>query len=205
LVQRHVSVRPRKPVESGCRKIEGRLLPLDAETLRQASNTPEPLHLICPYPLEPALSPERAARQSDLPLTLAMLEEACLKGLSNRDFLLVEGAGGFYSPLSSDGLNKDLAMAVQLPVLLVVIDRLGGINHALLTAEAILRCGLELEAVVLNRYGDTHEDGMDNKEDLERLLDRPVTAMPDVHQDSTVPWQALLPAVTGLIRSILNK
>ena len=87
------------------------------------------------------------------------------------DFLLVEGAGGFYSPLALDGLNADFAARLQLPVLLVAPDRLGVINHVLLTAEAIARRELSLFAVVLNRLDtdDTLPPGMDNLADLQSL------------------------------------
>ena len=61
---------------------------------------------------------------------------------------MVEGAGGFYSPLCEDGLNADLAKALQLPILLIANDQLGCINHILLTAEAIKQKELQLMAII---------------------------------------------------------
>ena len=96
------------------------------------------------------MSPEKAAALVGQSLTLDNVVTVCRQGVSDNDFLLVEGAGGFYSPLASGVLNADLAVALSLPVLLIVPDRLGAINQALLAVEAIKNRGLTLAAVILN-------------------------------------------------------
>ncbi len=88
--------------------------------------------------------------------------------------VLVEGAGGFYSPLAPGVLNADLAAALPLPVLLVAADRLGAISHTLLTVEAIKRRGLALVGVVLNQVDPASDPRMNNPADLSRWLGRPV-------------------------------
>ena len=88
--------------------------------------------------------------------------------------MLVEGAGGFYSPLAEDGLNADLAQALQLPVILVAADRLGAINDVLLTTEAIRSRGLSLLAIVLNATAANREAQLDNLADLRERLDVPI-------------------------------
>ncbi len=100
--------------------------------------------------------------------TLANLAGAVLDGVGETHFVLVEGAGGFYSPLALDGSNADLAERLQLPVLLVAPDRLGVINHVLLSLEAIARRDLRTFAVVLNRteHAAALPAGMDNFADL---------------------------------------
>lgn len=98
LSERKLIVRPRKPVESGCRREGNRLVPEDARTLQAAARLDEPLERICPYSFDPALSPERAAALAGTGLTLDEVRSACLQGVAENDFLLVEGAGGFYSP-----------------------------------------------------------------------------------------------------------
>ncbi|QXP85725.1 dethiobiotin synthase [Methylococcus sp. Mc7] len=175
LDERNLIVRPRKPVESGCRREGDRLVPEDARALQAAARTDETLERICPYPLEPPLSPERAAMLANMRLDLDDLKSACLEGVAETDFLLVEGAGGFYSPLASGVLNADLAAALPLPVLLVAADRLGAIGHTLLTIEAIKRRGLALVGVVLNRIDTGGDPRMDNATDLSRWLGHPVT------------------------------
>jgi dethiobiotin synthetase len=200
LAERNLIVRPRKPVESGCRRRKGgRLVPEDARTLQVAARTDESLAHICPYPLEPALSPERAAALSGKTLTLDDVQAACLKGVANTDFLLVEGAGGFYSPLASGALNADLAAALSLPVLLVAADRLGTIGHTLMTVDAIKRRGLTLAGVVLNRLDPYGDPLMDNATDLSRWLGQPVIVTDRFDAGTVDPgWMMLCPALAAL-------
>ncbi len=172
-----VRVIARKPVETGCRVSGSTLIPEDALALYNASSQNGTLEQTCPYRFTRPVSPERAARLDGVELTLAMLLEACFKGATEDDFLLVEGAGGFYSPLTHDGLNADLARQLGLPILLVAANRLGCINHVLLTAEAIAKQDLTLRAVVLNDICNTYELAMDNLADLTPRLDCTVIAV----------------------------
>ena len=133
-----------------------------------------PLNEICPFRFEPAISPQRAARLANHLLNIDEITNACLKNLRDEDYLVVEGAGGFYSPLYEDGKNADLAKKLNLPVLLVANDKLGCINHILLTVEAIKNQGLILKAVILNQNTISDTDEMNNYEDLKRLLDTPI-------------------------------
>jgi dethiobiotin synthetase len=193
---RHVS--PRKPVESGCEARGEGLFPADGAALRDAAREPlADLATVTPYRFRHALSPDRAARLADSPLSISALREACLSGHPPQAELVVEGAGGFYSPLASDGLNADLAQALGLPVILVAPDRLGVINHVLLTAEAVRNRGLELALVVLNACDATVPDGMDNQADLEGYLDCPVLTFPRVTSAES-GWETMRSVVSGL-------
>ena len=177
LCQRDITVIPKKPVESGCIKQGDELIPQDASALKEAANYQGPLSDVCPYCFEPAISPVRAAHLANKILTTEQLVSTCLQG-SEEGFLLVEGAGGFYSPLAENGLNADLAVGLQLPVLLVADDRLGVLNQVLLNAEAIQLRGLQLAAVVLNQLDDDRNEHMDNSADLREWLDCPVFTNP---------------------------
>lgn len=168
-----ITVIPRKPIESGCQRINDELIPADATALQQAAAYAGDLTEICPFRFEPPISPVRAAHLANTVLTTEQLVSICLTG-SEQGFLLVEGAGGFYSPLSEDGLNADLATALQLPVLLVANDSLGAINQVLLSVEAIKLRGLSLMGVVLNSVDDNKPTHMDNAADLKQLLNCPV-------------------------------
>lgn len=173
LTRLEVAVAVRKPVESGCAEVDGVLHPADGDALRSAAGAREPLDVVTPLRLRHALSPERAARLEDMDLELYDLIAAARTGEAD-DFYLVEGAGGFLSPLASRALNADLAVALGLPVLLVVADRLGCINHALLSVEAIEHRGLNIAAIVVNAVRTDDDDAMDNHEDLEARLPYPV-------------------------------
>ncbi|MCK4704269.1 MAG: dethiobiotin synthase [Gammaproteobacteria bacterium] len=168
-----LSVIPRKPIESGCQRINDELLPADASALKSAAAYAGDLADVCPYRFEPALSPVRAASMDKQKITIEQLSDAC-KHTSEAGFLLVEGAGGFYSPLAEDGLNADLAEALQLPVLLVANDKLGCINQILLTVEAISNRGLKLAAVALNNKQAEKDLDMNNAEDLREHIDTPI-------------------------------
>ncbi|MBL4712284.1 MAG: dethiobiotin synthase [Gammaproteobacteria bacterium] len=177
LSQKNINVIPRKPVESGCIRQNNELIPPDANALRTAANYPGPLSDVCPYRFEPAISPSRAAQLANTRLTTAQLVTICQQG-SDKSFLLVEGAGGFYSPLTENGLNADLAAALKLPVLLVVEDKLGALSQALLHVEAIARRGLPVAGVVLNALSNDQNQQMDNVADLRKYLDCPVFSIP---------------------------
>ena len=178
LTQRGLRVRPRKPVESGCATAKGSLLPQDAAALREAACSSEPLEQVCAYPLRAALSPERAAALEGCTLILEQLVSACRSGVGTGDFLLVEGAGGWLSPVAPGATNADLAATLRLPVLVVAADRLGVINHTLLTVEAVSSRKLPLAGVVLNQTAPATDPLMDNAADLTRWLGWPVGLVP---------------------------
>ncbi len=173
LSEKGIKVIPKKPIESGCTKQGEELIPEDAVALKEAANYQGKLSDVCPYRFEPPISPVRAAHLADKVLTTEQLVSICLQG-SEEGFVLVEGAGGFYSPLAENGLNADLAVALQLPVILVADDKLGALSHVLLNVEAIQMRGLSLAGVILNALDENNNDHMDNAADLRERLDCPV-------------------------------
>ena len=197
LVKENITVRPRKPIESGCTQTESGLIAQDALTLKTAARSDDSLDLICPYQLQPAISPQRAAEQAGLRLSLRDLQQACVADVNADDFLLVEAAGGFYSPMAHQVRCSELAMRLNLPVILVVADKLGCINHALLTAHAIEQAGLTIVAVVLNQVLVDDNSVMDNLADLENWLGRSVISIK--RQNNTdMAWENIAAESTKL-------
>ncbi|AWP24464.1 dethiobiotin synthase [Acidiferrobacter sp. SPIII_3] len=197
-------VRPRKPVESGCVAGEGGMSG-DRETYHAAVGGREPLARIGHYRFRAALSPERAAALEGRTVRLDDLIQACREGVGPGDFLLVEGAGGFYSPLASDGLNADLAAALGLPVLVVSADRLGAIHQALLTTEAVARRGLTLAGVVLNETVPGADPRMNNGVDVARWLGRdPVLIRYHKDADGLPTWRAIAPSLTAVVAALVT-
>ena len=200
LVSRGIRVCPRKPVESGCERIDDQLVPADASALARAAGPHVSLESVCPYRLLHPLSPDRAARIEGVEVKLSDLVSACRATAD--EFLLVEGAGGFYSPLSFDGLNADLAERLGLEVLLVAADRLGCINHVLLSVEAVQSHGLRLLGIVLNSLQHQSNTLMDNATDLRQRLSCPVVNVShdagEAHDDAGIEQIALL--ITQSIR-----
>jgi len=201
LSKRNITVIPRKPIESGCVKDGNELIPLDATALRDAANYQGPLSEVCPYRFEPPISPVRAAHLANMILTTEQLVQICLDGSEN-GFVLVEGAGGFYSPLAENGLNADLSMALQLPVLLIAEDKLGTLSQVLLNVEAMQMRGLQVAGVVINATSKKQNDDMDNVADLRERLECPVFFSPHVNQGNAQLPDAL---ITSLISSMPGK
>ena len=129
-----------KPVAAGCEWLDGGWKNADALLLQQHSSVAQDYELINPYAFEQAVSPHVACDgwQVDLQVILKAYEKLHFAA----DVVVVEGAGGWYSPLDAKLVNADLAAALELPVIMVVAMRLGCINHAMLTWRAIRQSGL---------------------------------------------------------------
>lgn len=140
-----------KPVASGCVRTADGLRNDDALALLGECTLALRYEEVNPLAFEPAIAPHLAAREAGVLLDVAALQEPVQAILDKRAALtLVEGAGGWRVPLSGRESLSDLAIALNLPVILVVGVRLGCINQAVLTAEAIARDGLPLAGWVAN-------------------------------------------------------
>ena len=127
----------------------------DTLALRAASTLAVPPHLDNPVLLADPLSPHIAAQRAGVTVTLQPILGAYQQLAAQADAVVVEGAGGWRVPLSESLSITDLAVALQLPVVLVVGLRLGCLNHALLTADAIRASGLPLAGWICSRV-DPH-------------------------------------------------
>ncbi len=140
-----------KPLASGCEAGADGLRNSDALALLAECSLPLSYAEVNPFAFAPAIAPHLAAREAGVELKVAALATAVQAVLAQQaDFTLVEGAGGWRVPLGEQATLADLPVALDLPVILVVGVRLGCINHALLTAEAIVRDGLRLAGWVAN-------------------------------------------------------
>lgn len=178
-----------KPVAAGAVPTPQGLRNEDALALRAAMTVPLAYEEVNPVLLPAPLSPHLAARQAGRRVSVAQLAGFCRGALQHRaDLALVEGAGGWRVPLNEHELLSGLPHTLTLPVILVVGLRLGCLNHALLTAEAIARDGLRLAAWVGNTVDPHMTARDDNVATLQRLLPAPCLGV--------LPWQeAATPAV----------
>jgi dethiobiotin synthetase len=129
-----------KPVASGGIVEKGGLKNEDALLIQKNASLPLEYPLINPYLYELPVSPHIAGKNNPVKLSEIIIHYDILKKLS--DIILVEGAGGWLSPLNASQDNSDLAKALALPVILIVGVRLGCINHAKLTYQSIRHSGL---------------------------------------------------------------
>jgi dethiobiotin synthetase len=152
LRERHARVIGMKPIAAGAeRGTDGSWSNEDVMALRAASSFDAPSSLVNPYLLRSPVSPHIAARLDGVVIELDRIVAACAALRSQADAVLVEGAGGFRVPVSDTLDGADLAVALGLPVVLVIGLRLGCLNHALLTAESIAAHGLRLAGWIANR------------------------------------------------------
>jgi dethiobiotin synthetase len=128
-----------KPVSSGCARTPQGLRNEDALALQMAAEISEPYEAINPYAFEPAIAPHLAAMQAGLRIDLQRLNAAYAQLASTYDVVLIEGAGGWQVPLTEGAAFADWVATQDWPVVLVVGMRLGCINHAMLSAESIMR------------------------------------------------------------------
>lgn len=140
-----------KPVSAGCVQTSEGWLNDDVAQLRAASNVALPLALMNPYAFELPIAPHIAAQQAGIEIDLARIESAYREIESQSDEVIVEGVGGLLVPLNAKQTAADIVLCLNLPVILVVGMRLGCLNHALLTLEAMQRRGIKLEAWVANQ------------------------------------------------------
>ena len=165
-----------KPVAAGTLPVDGVQANDDVLALRAASSVRVPAELDNPVLLADPLSPHIAAARAGVEISIAHLVACHRQLLARADAVVVEGAGGFMVPLSATETGADLAQALGLPVLLVVGLRLGCLNHALLTAQAIRARGLTLAGWVANHVDPDMLAQADNLDFLHQQLHAPLLA-----------------------------
>ena len=171
-----------KPIASGCELNEqGELLNEDVINLCDASNVQAPLDLINPYHFIPAIAPHLAAEQAKIQMQSEVIKLAYSRLSAMAEVVIVEGAGGFFVPINASETLADLAQALNIPIMLVVGMRLGCINHALLTVEAIKARGLTLAGWVANQIDPNMPMFNENLDSLQQRIAAPCL--------SVVRWQ----------------
>jgi dethiobiotin synthetase len=139
-----------KPVAAGAQLINGVWINDDVEALIAASNVNARREAVNPYCFEPPIAPHIAASIQKNIIEIIYLKKSYQQLSVLADVVVIEGAGGFCVPLNDTETSADLARELALPVVLVVGMRLGCLNHALLTAEAIRARGLRLAGWIAN-------------------------------------------------------
>lgn len=168
LLQRGVQVCAVKPVQTGCMEEDNILLAPDVRQYQEAAGTTENVaHVLETF--RPACSPHLAAERAGRPLTAAkLLNKLYALPAQETSFVLIEGAGGIYVPLNDRETMLDFMTLADLPILLVVGNKLGCINHALLSLATLQRQGLQVCGMVLNQLRPATPS---DDPELRRILD----------------------------------
>jgi dethiobiotin synthetase len=152
-----------KPIASGSDVTEAGLRNRDALLHQKYSTGNLAYEIHNPITLKPAIAPHIAAQEAGLSLTCNSLIRACESGLTqSADLQLIEGAGGWLVPVNDNETLADVAVTLDLPVILVIGLKLGCINHACLTVEAIRQCGLTVAGWVANSVDPDMEAQQEN-------------------------------------------
>lgn len=186
-----------KPIAAGAELVDGRWLNEDVAILTAATDIAAPAELVTPYLFREPMAPHIAAERKGVHIEIPRIVEAYGQLSGMAEWTLVEGVGGFRVPLDDRHDTADLAAALGLPIVLVVGMRLGCINHALLTAEAIDARGLKLAGWIANRIDPGMAAFEENLAALTQRLPAPCLAVLP-HQSEPDPARAahLVPAKT---------
>ena len=185
-----------KPIASGCERTPEGLRNEDALALQDAAQTTEDYGCINPYAFEPAIAPHLAAKAVGVNPNIVLLNQAHAELAHGYEWVVTEGAGGFLVPLNDDITFGDWATQQQWPVLLVVGMRLGCINHALLSAEAIARRG-KLVGWVANTLSPDMPQLRENIDTLKACMPAPLLGVVDYGGEVKLDLDVIKQGVTG--------
>jgi dethiobiotin synthetase len=162
-----------KPVACGGEPGADYIVNDDVERLLAAGNVDAPREHVNPYCFAPSIAPHIAARQAGVVIDLDRIEKSFRVLAGMADAVVVEGVGGFHVPLGSGADTSQVAVRLALPVVLVVGMRLGCLNHALLTANAVSASGLELAGWIANHIDPEMAVADDNVRALDERIGAP--------------------------------
>ncbi len=164
-----------KPIASGCCRSDRGLRNSDAEKILEVSGLEVPYDWVNPYAFEPPIAPHLAAAQMGQTIELENIVSKYKQLAAFADTVVIEGVGGWRVPVNATQSLKDIVLALDVPVILVVGLRLGCINHALLTAEAIIRDGCTLVGWIANSISPDF-DAQGSIDTLSERLEVPLLA-----------------------------
>ena len=159
-----------KPIETGCKEIKNRLIPADSAMYYKILKNYQTLDELNPYRFLPPVSPYLAIREAKKKIYIKNYYQK-LKVLSNRSPVLIEGAGGAFSPLALDGLNIDFMKLVKSINILVIKDELGCISSAISNILAFDKYKVRLDLLVLNTK---NKNKMDNINEIKKYTKIPI-------------------------------
>ena len=176
-----------KPIETGCTLRDGRRVGEDCERLAAAAGNVQAAGSVASYLLREPAAPLVAARAERLTIDTSRLVQDYADIAERYDYVLVEGAGGLLVPITEGFSYRELARALELPVLCVVASRLGCISHARLTMEAVAAAALPLAGYVINQMQPAASLADRTNADVLRELSpaRPIGRFPVIAPDAS--------------------
>ena len=159
-----------KPVASGAKKIDGKLVSEDAVYLKKIIDSTDDDDLVNPVRLEPSIAPTMAASKGGVPIDIDKIWKAYEALTNKHDFVVVEGIGGLMVPIDDTLFVADLVSKMDLALVIVSSDYLGAINHTLLTVEYARSRNIRIKGIVINML----KNGDDFVREIEKYSSVPI-------------------------------
>jgi dethiobiotin synthetase len=159
-----------KPVASGAKEIEGKLVSEDAVYLKKIIDSTDDDALVNPILLKPPIAPTIAASKTGVPIDIDKIWKAYEELTNKHDFVVVEGIGGLMVPIDDTLFVADLVRKMDLALVIVSRDYLGAINHTLLTLEYAKSRNIRIKGIVINML----KNGDDFVREIEKHSSAPV-------------------------------
>ena len=186
-----LNIAPYKPIETGCKNVDSRLMPSDAQLFYKLTDGKIDLDNINPYRFKNPISPNRAIKLSKQKIYLKdFVKKASF--FDDFDFLIVEGAGGLCSPIALDGLNIDLIKKMKIPTILVAKDEIGVINNVLMSLSIIKKYKIKILGIVLNKIHSKQPIGMNNYCELKGFTKIPVIQITNNNQKNKNSYKKIM-------------
>jgi dethiobiotin synthetase len=156
--KRGVNVGVMKPIQTGCLSRRGARIAADARFLIQAARADDPINQVCPYRFKIPAAPLVAAEYEGVKIDLHRIEDSYRRLSMRHGVTVVEGIGGLLTPITPTAAVIDLAIRLNLPLIIVAHIRLGTLNHALLTVQGARQAGATILGIIFNRPGRSPRD-----------------------------------------------
>lgn len=177
-----LSVGVMKPIATGAREVDGKLVSEDAAYLKRIIDCTDDDELVNPICFKPAVAPTLAARESGAVIDLDKVWDAFTGLKSKHDFIVVEGIGGLMVPVNDKLFVLDMALRMDLAIIIVCKHKLGAINHTLLTVECAKSRNLRVKGIIVNMLNN----GKDFVSEIERHSSVPVLGSIPLRNDVSV-------------------
>ena len=171
-----------KPISTGARIIEGKLFSEDATYLKKIIDSTDDDELVNPIRLEPAAAPNLAASESGINIDLDKIWTAFNELSNKHDFIVIEGIGGLMVPVDEKLLVADMALKMDLALVIACKHNLGAINHTLLTVECAKKRNLRVKGIIINMLNDCKEF----VEEIEKFSSAPILGTIPLKKDVSV-------------------
>ncbi|HHT9105404.1 MAG TPA: dethiobiotin synthase [Candidatus Wujingus californicus] len=176
LKNKGINVGVMKPIATGCKWINNRLISEDAVFLKLSAEVEDDYELINPNSLEQSLAPSIAARLSNTKIDIEKIHTSYDILSERHDYIIVEGIGGLLVPIDEYYFVVDVAEEMGLPVIVVCRPTLGTINHTLLTVSYARQHGLDVKGIIINESAENCDIIVKdtNTDEIKRLTGLPI-------------------------------